>query len=87
MDQPGNPNPNEGSKKCYSCPTSTPYSQGFCGDCWASLPLGVQLVYLNAAELIEPFGGLVRQAIAQGVHFARARTRTPTRVTLEDLDL
>lgn len=75
----------QGSKKCWACPTSIPYSSGFCAECWARIPLEIQVLYLSAVTLPEPYGGLVRAAIADGARFKSFTTKTP--LTLGDLGL
>jgi len=73
----------QGSKKCWACPTSIPYTSGFCLACWHSLPLDVQVIYISALGLPEPYGGFIRAAIADCARVKSSTTKP--KLSLEDL--
>lgn len=59
----------QGSKKCWSCETITPYSIGWCEECYAQLPPDI----ISALDLIvtEPWAGVIRIALADKIRAVR----------------
>lgn len=52
-----------GSKQCWTCPATTPYSQGFCDSCWSSLPRRAQTIYYISTLMPPPWTGLIAEAV------------------------
>lgn len=62
------------AKACWSCAHTTPYNQGWCDDCWSSIPDAIQEIYAQTIFLPGLYGGLLRLAIADAL---RASLRPP----------
>lgn len=102
MKQPLFPHPPNysGSKKCWTCTTTTPYNQGFCEVCWEELPVPAKHIFQEAfVSGLELFRPHIQQAIVQGLQAKRfsERPKEPERVyfrslllppvNIDDLDL
>lgn len=85
----------EGSKKCWGCDASTPYSQGFCPQCLQEMPMEVVLLLKPISLIPQPYLGALQMAVSDALKSVRRAKLLPKReplpkkvvVDFNDLDL
>ena len=96
LEQPKSGEPNQSTKQCWSCESTTPYDIGFCPVCWSLVTNGFDGEAYNLSFRCTPaIGGAIRLALARHIAYLRrpqTRTAKPVitsrvRRTLPDISL